>query len=319
LETQEASPTSDALAGIERAALALVEAVRIARGDVAPKTPLSRSRSEPGQTSEPTSVVELANNFLLAKAKAGRRDTYLRVTHTQLAALCKAFGARSVGSLRAEELERWLYSMSWSPRSVRNHILTTRTLLAWGVARGELAGNVAIGLDLPALEERPPSLHSPEEVRAVLELARRSDLSAMRCLAIRYFAGLRTTEAVALAESEIKKDFIEVTASKSKTRRRRLIPIEPNLRPWLALGGELPLRQACNRLNAITTAEGVRWPSNVTRHSFVSYHLARGQSASATALVAGHTEQVLFANYRELTEPSVARAFFAVKPSKRTR
>ena len=180
MQTKTASPTSDALAGIERAALALVEAVRIARGESAPTPAPAHSRSEPGQNPSALSVVSLANEFLLAKSKAGRRDTYLRVTHTQLAALCKAFGARSVASLRADELERWLYSMSWSPRSVRNHILTTRTLLAWGVARGELAGNVALGLDVPAIEERPPSLHSPEEVSALLELARRSDLEIGR-------------------------------------------------------------------------------------------------------------------------------------------
>jgi integrase len=65
----------------------------------------------------------------------------------------------------------------------------------------------------------------------------------MRCLAVRYFAGLRTSEAVALAEAEIKEGFIEVTARKAKTRRRRLVEIQPVLRAWLDLGGVLPLQR----------------------------------------------------------------------------
>ncbi|MGH7939455.1 MAG: hypothetical protein ACREE6_09250 [Limisphaerales bacterium] len=50
-------------------------------------------------------------------------------------------------------------------------------------------------------------------------------------------------------------------------------------------------------------ATGLEWPQNVARHSFCSYHLARFKSASETALEAGHSEAMLFQNYRSLLTP----------------
>jgi integrase len=167
---------------------------------------------------------------------------------------------------------------------------------------------------MPTLENDPPGIHTPAEVATVLEAARKIDINAMRCFAIRYFAGLRTSEAVNLQETEIGARFIEVTAAKSKTRRRRLVTVQPALSAWLALGGELPLRQVANRLRAVTLAAAVPWPHNATRHSFVTYHLAAFENAGKTALEAGHTEQILFNHYREIVKPEVAAAFWAIRP-----
>ena len=136
----------------------------------------------------------------------------------------------------------------------------------------------------------------------------------MRCLALRYFAGLRTTEATGIDEKEIGTKFIEVTAAKSKTRSRRLVTVTPALAAWLAIGGVLPLKQIHNRLRAVTLASGVPWGKSVTRHSFVTYHLAAFQSAGQTALQAGHTEQILFNHYREIVTPEVAAEFWAIRP-----
>ena len=197
---------------------------------------------------------------------------------------------------------------------MRGRLLTLRNVFTWAVTRGQLAGNVALGVDLPSddSETEPPGIHTPAEVRTVLETARKHDLNAMRCLAVRYFAGLRTSEASALDEAEIKDGFIEVTAAKAKTRRRRLVEIQPVLRAWLDLGGVLPLTQVNNRLSRITRLAGVPWPHNACRHSFVSYHLAKFGSAGKTALEAGHTEQMLFAHYREIVTREAAEAFWAI-------
>ena len=106
---------------------------------------------------------------------------------------------------------------------------------------------------------------------------------------------------------------IEVTAKKSKTRRRRLIAVQPNLRAWLALEGELRAVSPMT-VRAEIRQSKVDWHHNVTRHSFVSYHLAQFQNAAKTALEAGHTEQMLFAHYRELVTPTTAAEFWAIRP-----
>jgi len=174
-----------------------------------------------------------------------------------------------------------------------------------------------LGVDAPSVAVKPPEIHSPDQVSQVMECARRLDPSLCRFMAIRYFAGLRGSEAAAIAESEIKveRGFIEVTAANAKTRQRRLVAIEPNLSAWLGLGGTLPLRDKWTRHWRLVKSCGVPMPANVTRHSFVSYHLAHFGSASRTALEAGHSEAVLFRHYREVVTREDARRFWEIRPA----
>jgi len=228
-----------ALQQIEAAALQLLSAVRQAgNGSFSSNTiPLRPARL-------PT-VADLCNAFLLAKARAGRSARYLRLLRTEIYSFAKGRERRAAESVSSAEIESWLHSQHWAARTQRGRLMTVRNLFAWCVTRSELAANPALGVDMPFddSDTAPPGIHTPDEARAVLIAARDTDLNAMRCLAVRYFAGLRTTEACALEEKEIHEEFIEVTAAKSKTRRRRLVTIQPNLRAWLALGGVLPLRQ----------------------------------------------------------------------------
>jgi hypothetical protein len=112
----------------------------------------------------------------------------------------------------------------------------------------------------------------------------------------------------------LERRLIEVTAVKSKTRRRRLVRISDNLAAWLQLKGDMPGDLEKRITRAWETAK-VPWPRNVTRHSFCSYHLAQWDNAAKTALQAGHTEQVLFAHYRELVTPEQAEEFWSIVPA----
>ena len=196
-----------------------------------------------------------------------------------------------------------------------------RTLYNFAVRRGLVTRNPANGVELPVCESAPPVVHSPAEVRRVLEFARGHDLNLCRVLAVRYFAGLRSAEADRLREPQVKPGHIEVTAANSKTRKRRLVTVQPALRAWLALGGTFEFGDRGQRWRTFTAAlqreTGVTWAHNVTRHSFVSYHVAQFRSAAGTALEAGHTEQMLFAHYRELVTPAAAAEFWGTVPLKR--
>jgi len=307
-------PSSVVAAGslgrIEAALLELLAAVRGSQAENS--TPLA-----PVSAPSLVTVADVCNDFLVSKHQAGRSANYLKLSIAQLRAFAKGREGRPLATISAREISEWLHGQRWGGKTKRGHLMAVRNLFSWAVARGDISGNPAMGVDLPAAPERPPIVHTPAEVVAVLEAARGFDLTAMRCFAIRYFAGLRTSEAVALEETEINlaAGFIEVTAAKSKTRRRRLVPISTNLRAWLALGGTLPLPQVANRLRAVIVAAGVPWSPGVARHSFVSYHLARWRSASRTALEAGHTEAILFSTYRELVTPKAAKAYWAIVPT----
>jgi integrase len=141
------------------------------------------------------------------------------------------------------------------------------------------------------------------------------DLDVMRMVAIRYFAGVRSAEAHRLREDDLLLDqnLIAVPAEKAKTRSRRLVTIQPNLRAWLALGGEL--RNVCEETVRVKIRlSGIEWKHNVTRHSFVSNHYAAFGDAKKTAREAGHTEEILFTNYRALRTEAEGKAYFAIFP-----
>src|SRR5262249_61766831 len=141
------------------------------------------------------------------------------------------------------------------------------------------------------------------------------------------FAGLRRAEIERLDWSEI--DFedglIKVAGEKSKTKQKRFVTMQPNLREWL-----LPVRkhkgsvtpdEFRKRFDAARAAAGIAdWPDNALRHSFASYHLAHFKNAADTALQLGHHDsRITFAHYRELVRPKEAERYWKIKPAKRTR
>lgn len=275
----------------------------------------------PGRTiPAPLSVSELVTEFLFAKAKAGRSVRYLQTLHMGLAQFARRHGAVPVPEISARGVETWLHSRRWSLRTQANRLSEVRTLFAWAVRRGYLPQNPAATVELPDPLPEPIEVHTPEQVRAVLDAAGDMDPTLCRVLAIRYFTGLRSAEALRLAEADLRIEagFVEVPAAKAKTRQRRLVPIRPALSAWLewtgARGGRLPLRDEQRRLARVVRAAGVVWPHNVTRHSFCSYHLAAFQNAGQAALEAGHSETMLFAHYRAIVLPEAAERFWAVCP-----
>lgn len=296
---------------------ALMEAAAVLQGKpFAALNSFTRQNLLPGPDPNGLTVVELVNEFMLAKARAGRSDRYLRQLRVVFLNFKSGRGRAPIDTVSAQELERWIGSQNWSARTARNYLSDVRTMFNFAVKRGYLPRNPAAGVELPVLDGKSPiHIHTPEQTRTVLDKLRRANLDVCRRVAIRYFAGLRSSEANRIRECDLKldQDLIEVTAANSKTRSRRLVAIQPNLRAWLDLGGELRGMGDRTVLEMIRLTK-VPWEHNVTRHSFVSYHLAQFGNAGRTALESGHSEAMLFKHYRALVTPSVAAQYWQIVP-----
>ena len=270
---------------------ALVDAAAILQGRT--PSPAGNARfSAPRGSATWITVVDLVNEFLLAKARAGRCDRYLRQLRVCLKNFAGGRARTAIDQVQVAQVEKWMNDQEWAPRTQRGYLSDVRTMFNYAVRRGYLDRNPAAGVELPVLDgETKIETHTPDQVKLILETARRADLDVCRHLAVRYFAGVRSAEAHRLRETDIKLEhnLIEVPAVKSKTRSRRLVTIQPNLRAWLALGGELRALGVMTVRDVIRLSK-VQWAHNVTRHSFVSYHLAQFGNAGKTALEAGHTE-----------------------------
>jgi len=280
------------------------------------------AHTSPPPVADSLSLVELVNQFLLAKARSGRSDRYLRALRNSLSKFLAGRAHKPIAEIEVAEIERWMQRPEWQPRTQRGYLGDVRTLFNFAVRRGLLVKNPAAGVELPTMASGAVEIHTPAETKTVLDFARLYCPNICRALAVRYFAGLRSAEVERITENQISEKYIEVTESISKgarARRRRLVLIQPNLRAWLALGGILPVRG--NKSNvwrdfnaALFRATGTAWHDNVTRKSFASYHLAKFENAGKTALEAGHTEQMLFSNYREIATQEAATEFFNIVP-----
>jgi integrase len=275
--------------------------------------PLSLTTPRP---SDDVTVADAVNQFLVSRARVGRSDRYLRQLRVVLAGFAKGRASHPVAKLLPADVERWLDSHGWQPKTRRGYLADVRAWLAWCERRAWISSNPARALDAPALPPQgPPAIHTPEEASRVLAAARPWP-DVLRLLAIRYFCGLRSSEAERLRESHLLLDrgYVEVPAAMAKTRRRRLVAIPDNLRAWLALDGTLRgIRPSTVR--EVIRSSGVAWPHNVTRHSWCSYHLAMHQAPGRTALEAGHSEAMLFGHYRELVTREDAARYFDIRPT----
>lgn len=304
-----------ALSALVQAATALANLARALQGNLSQSAPPAPSLPPARLDSPP--LVEAINQFIVAKARAGRSDRYLRQIRSVLSGFCQGRARKPLASLVTGDIERYALRQELAPRTQAGHVRDLRCFLAWCQRRGLVAENVALEIEPPShCDRRAIQIHTPDQAAQILECARAADLGVCRHLSLRYFAGLRSAEAHRLVEANILLDrgFIEVPAAASKTRSRRLVKIQPALAAWLALGGELrPLSP--NTLKRVVRASGVAFPHNVTRHSWCSYHLAHFENAGRTALEAGHAEAILFRHYRALVTPEASQSWWALRPA----
>ena len=258
----------------------------------------------PAPIQERRTIQELGTEFLVSKARGGKSPRYLLSVRSDLSKVFRGQMLREAHTITTAELEAWT-SGDWTPRYRRNLITTLRTVFNFAKLRGYVGSNPAQAIELPHADDKPVEIQTPDQVRVVLHTAQRLDAGVARLLAVEYFGGLRSAEAMRLAESEIGPRYVEVKTEKCKTRRRRLVTISATLRAWLdwtaGQGAALPLRDVWARLVRVKKAVrtvGVPFPANAAR----------------TALEAGHSEAMLFAHYRELVTPEAAAAFWAIAP-----
>jgi integrase len=273
------------------------------------------------QLAKSCTVQELSGIFLQHKKQDERGDTYLRNLRDKLRAFGKTFGDCVIATVTVTACDDWLRSLPVSGAGRNSYRRVLTTFFNYAKARNFCADNPMLQTEKAKEVENPVQVFTPQQMQKLLDSA---DPEIVAALAIGAFAGLRRAEIARLTWSEvhIERGFIEVTASKSKTARRRLVTLHPNLRTWLERtthrkGSVLPEDYDKRLKAAKENSKITHWPQNGLRHSFASYHLAKFQDAPALALQLGHTTTaMLFSHYREVVTPEAAEAYWQITPKK---
>jgi len=154
------------------------------------------------------------------------------------------FGGARLGDIRRLDLQDYadrLKSEGLDPSTIRNTFLPVRAIYRRALARGDVAINPTVGLDLPAVTGRRDRIAEPAEAVALLAALPENDRALW---ATALFAGLRRGELLALRWQDVNlgNGYILVERSwderagfidpKSRAGRRR-VPIASVLREYL--------------------------------------------------------------------------------------
>src|SRR5262249_42963120 len=271
-------------------------------------------------------VAQLANEVVEAKRKDGRAPSYVYDLNLKLSRFCRDFGDRPVAAVTVEEIDKWLRDLDYSPKSRADYRANIGVLFSQAERLGMIDRNPVLRTARPKLVDNPPEIFTVDQLRALLEAARRIAPDVLPMLAIGAFSGLRDAEIKRLDWNEVNlaRGYVEVKAAKAKSARRRIVPIQLNLAGWLrpyrGMKGPLVPVGARDKLDRVRKEAGLaRWPKNGLRHSFASYRLAAIHDAPRVASELGHTSpQMLYSTYRELVLPEEAERYWKIAPAVET-
>ncbi len=251
------------------------------------------------------------------------RDAYRRDLRDMTADLAE-LDVAAAGAVRPEHLAAHLRKLhrerNMEPASVARHLATLRVFFRYLNATGAVADNPARLLESPTRWKRLPGVLSPGRMKALLEApspdAGRLWLRDKALLELMYAAGLRATEAAALAVNEYN-ETLSVVIVTGKGGRQRLVPVGRPAREWtgryladlrprlarfedrrdrgrllLSATGR-PLERVAVwqivRRNAAAAGLGAVHP-HMLRHSFATHLLAGGADLRTVQELLGHAD-----------------------------
>lgn len=273
---------------------------------------------------------QLRIEVVAAKRKQGRSERHVLSLDYRLRQLTKAIGNKPVTAITTAQLQGELERhRNWNPTTIHSTVQGWKIALNYAIRHGFLVNNPANKLELPRIVHEEPVVLSLRDVRKLLAATFFSDRDPVlpECrayLAIGMFAGLRPEKEMAHLEwSDINLDArtITVRAKTAKMRVRRIVRIEPVLAAWLApiwrkAGLVLRMPIAVLRRSVREVIEVPRWPADVLRHTFASYHFELHQDEARTKKQLGHRDdgRIFYDHYCKPVYPADAAQFWTINP-----
>jgi integrase len=196
-----------------------------------------------------------------------------------------------------------------SLRTLRSYFTYLAIVFKRGIKLGWCAQNPAADLK-SEIKETPGevTIITADAMARLLGAAMHLRKELVAPLALKAFAGLRTSELRRLTWAEVGESAVYVPPRHAKTRRARRIPHADPLPAWLAAVGsdkkppkqlivqmlEKPFHQG---VATLAKAAGVRLGANAIRHSFGTYHYHKHESCEQTAMMMGNSVPVVDRDY----------------------
>jgi integrase len=259
---------------------------------------------------------ELFEEFLAIKQQDSASRRYMADLRSKVGRFVIAHHSKLTCDVTPADVEHWIRSLYIGLVSRESYRRNLSTFLEFGRRRGYSRVNPAADIKIRRRPDGDVTILTPEQVEALL---RNCPPELLAYVAICAFAGLRPSETAALdwADIHLNTMQIEVRARHSKTRRYRLVPIQPNLAAWLTKSEKRAgtVYYSRRKFRETYKAAGMpEWTMDVLRHSYGTYRLPILKSADALALEMGNSPDVIFRHYRRPVSEASALAYFAITP-----
>lgn len=161
-------------------------------------------------------------------------------------------------------------------------------------------------------ENAPVAIYTPDEFGEILLLSDEFQLA----VAIGGLAGLRSEEIYGLRWEDLKPEHIEVRADTAKTGNRRLVPIQPSLKTWIAASQPQDGNMVAPRLTfsvlqkRLKKRYGIKWVHNGLRHSFGTYRCGVTKNIAEVSYEMGNSPAMVKRHYLEMQDEASGRSWF---------
>lgn len=265
-------------------------------------------------------VTDAVERLITNRKGLGRSERYCRDLRLRLGKFASDFAQSMVGTITAYQIENWLAHLPVAAGTRNTFRRDLRTLFSYCEKHGHCRTNEAKKTGLAKSVDKPVSILSVNQAAALLNAC--DDDMMLSYIAISLFAGLRASEVQKLdwSEVDLESGHIEVTAAKSKTAKRRLVPISKNLEAWIRplakIRGPVSPDAFRKRFEEVRERAGFqKWPQNAMRHSYGSYRVAICQDVPRVSLEMGNSPKMVHEHYREVVRPKQAELFWRIAPA----
>lgn len=268
-------------------------------------------------------ISEVVEEIIEVKRGGNLKKRYFEDLSWKLRKLAEQFKDRHIATITTEELmDLSKANTTWNPQTVYSYVQSWKVLFYFAMKQGYAVENPILKMDLPIRDDKEPFIFPVETVRKALSVA----VGIHDCrtyMAIGFFAGIRAEEMEQLdwAQVDFENKTITVLTATAKGRARRIVDMSENLMAWIGPLQQLsgPVMAASIRVMRIQMREAMgldKWPGNVMRHSFASYHYAMHRNEPLLMQLMGHGDdgRILHNHYRALVQPNAAKEYWAIFP-----
>lgn len=259
-------------------------------------------------------VATITNELISSKRLANRRDVYLDSLKYYLGKFAEKYN--DLRTVTPEQIELFLGDVAGYSR--QTWLSRISTLFSFSVRKGYVQANPCDRIDRVTIDRKQPVILTVEQSKLLLNAC---STLCRPYLILGMFAGIRPDEIHRLDWSDISLETKTVRV-KGKTRRNRIVPLEPIAADLLAAhpiktGPVAPSKGAVRwwKRKAKATLGG-KWTADILRHTAASYLLAKHQDVGKVAMWLGNSPQILMAHYAVPITKADAENFWRSGPTK---